>query len=82
MCLKCVLCYVLPVLKETLVLIERQSQALETHADHLFSSILSAMDNLAEASSKEGTGQGMTLKCASILSFLVDRFLVMASVFY
>ncbi|XP_076142088.1 centrosomal protein of 68 kDa isoform X1 [Alosa pseudoharengus] len=44
-----------PVLKETLELIERQSRALETHAEHLFSSILSAMDSLTEASSKEGT---------------------------
>ncbi|XP_062375909.1 centrosomal protein of 68 kDa [Sardina pilchardus] len=44
-----------PVLKETLVLIERQSRALEAHAEHLFSSILSAMDSLTEASSKEGT---------------------------
>lgn len=44
-----------PVLKETLVLVEKQSRALETHAEHLFSSILSAMDCLVEASSREGT---------------------------
>ncbi|KAL2083159.1 hypothetical protein ACEWY4_020932 [Coilia grayii] len=50
-----------PVLKETLVLIERQSRAMETHAEHLFSSILSAMDSLAEASSREGTGEHFAL---------------------
>ncbi|KAJ8360300.1 hypothetical protein SKAU_G00168250 [Synaphobranchus kaupii] len=42
-----------PVLKETLRQIEKQSRALETHAEHLFSSILSAMDSLTEPSSSE-----------------------------
>lgn len=42
-----------PVLKETLRQIEQQSRALETHAEHLFSSILLAMDSLTEPSSSE-----------------------------
>ncbi|KAL4641416.1 centrosomal protein of 68 kDa-like, partial [Arapaima gigas] len=37
-----------PVLRDTLALIERQSQALEAHAEQLFSSILSAMDSLTD----------------------------------
>ncbi|XP_071387144.1 centrosomal protein of 68 kDa isoform X2 [Centroberyx affinis] len=39
-----------PVLRDTLVLIERQSRALETHTEHFFSSILSAMDSLTRPS--------------------------------
>ncbi|XP_029927065.1 centrosomal protein of 68 kDa [Myripristis murdjan] len=39
-----------PVLRDTLLLIERQSRALETHTEHLFSSILSAMDSLTQPS--------------------------------
>ncbi|KAJ8250142.1 hypothetical protein COCON_G00220640 [Conger conger] len=42
-----------PVLKETLRQIEKQSRALEAHADHLFSSILSAMDSLTDPSSSD-----------------------------
>ncbi|KAL0964370.1 hypothetical protein UPYG_G00322920 [Umbra pygmaea] len=42
-----------PVLKETLSLIERQSRALETHSEHLFSSILSAMDSLTQPAEAE-----------------------------
>ncbi|XP_066552592.1 centrosomal protein of 68 kDa [Amia ocellicauda] len=37
-----------PVLKETLGLIERQSKALETHTEKLFSSILCAMDGIKD----------------------------------
>ncbi|XP_055774192.1 uncharacterized protein LOC129851703 [Salvelinus fontinalis] len=50
-----------PVLKETLCLIERQSKALETHSEHLFSSIISAMDRLTqprEPSGREETQAG------------------------
>ncbi|XP_045926769.1 centrosomal protein of 68 kDa-like [Micropterus dolomieu] len=39
-----------PLLRDALLLIERQSGALETHAEHLFSSILSAMDSLTQPS--------------------------------
>ncbi|XP_034754119.1 centrosomal protein of 68 kDa isoform X2 [Etheostoma cragini] len=37
-----------PLLRDTLVLIERQRGSLETHTEHLFSSILSAMDSLTQ----------------------------------
>ncbi|XP_048862749.1 centrosomal protein of 68 kDa isoform X1 [Brienomyrus brachyistius] len=37
-----------PVLRDTLALIEKQSEALETHTDHFFSSILLAMDSLID----------------------------------
>lgn len=37
-----------PVLRDTLLLIERQSGALETQTEDLFSSILSAMDGLTQ----------------------------------
>lgn len=37
-----------PVLRDTLGLIERQTRALETHTEHLFSSILLAMDSLTQ----------------------------------
>ncbi|KAK5614680.1 hypothetical protein CRENBAI_006271 [Crenichthys baileyi] len=36
-----------PFLRDTLLLIEKQSGALQTHSDHFFSSILSAVDRLA-----------------------------------
>ena len=39
-----------PVLRDTLLLIERQTGALETHTEHFFSSILSAMDTLTQPS--------------------------------
>lgn len=39
-----------PLLRDTLLLIERQSGALESHTQHFFSSILSAMDNLTQPS--------------------------------
>ncbi|XP_030012346.1 centrosomal protein of 68 kDa isoform X2 [Sphaeramia orbicularis] len=39
-----------PILRDTLLLIERQSRALEGHTEHFFSSILSAMDSLTRPS--------------------------------
>ncbi|KAM7408025.1 hypothetical protein PAMA_001940 [Pampus argenteus] len=39
-----------PVLRDTLLLIERQSRALESHTEHFLSSILSAMDSLTQPS--------------------------------
>ncbi|XP_036980205.1 centrosomal protein of 68 kDa isoform X2 [Acanthopagrus latus] len=39
-----------PFLRDTLLLIERQTGALETHTEHFFSSILSAMDTLTQPS--------------------------------
>ncbi|XP_033468751.2 centrosomal protein of 68 kDa isoform X1 [Epinephelus lanceolatus] len=39
-----------PLLRDTLLLIERQSGVLETHTEHFFSSILSAMDSLTQPS--------------------------------
>ncbi|XP_008427149.1 centrosomal protein of 68 kDa isoform X2 [Poecilia reticulata] len=36
-----------PFLKDTLLLIEKQTGALQNHSDHVFSSILSALDSLA-----------------------------------
>ncbi|XP_054885402.1 centrosomal protein of 68 kDa [Poeciliopsis prolifica] len=36
-----------PFLRDSLLLIEKQSGALQNHSDHVFSSILSAMDSLA-----------------------------------
>ncbi|XP_032367391.1 centrosomal protein of 68 kDa isoform X2 [Etheostoma spectabile] len=39
-----------PLLRDTLVLIERQRGSLETHTEHLFSSILAAMDSLTQPS--------------------------------
>lgn len=45
------------VLKDTLVLIERQSHTLETHSEFLFSSILSAMDCLTDPRSEEASGK-------------------------
>ncbi|KAJ8248051.1 hypothetical protein GJAV_G00237680 [Gymnothorax javanicus] len=52
-----------PVLKDTLKQIEKQSRALEVHAEHLFSSILSAMDSLTEPSSSETEGQELKESC-------------------
>lgn len=37
-----------PVLRDTLLLIESQSRLLESHTEHFFSSILSAMDSLTQ----------------------------------
>lgn len=39
-----------PVLRDTLLLIERQSGVLENRTEHFFSSILSAMDSLTQPS--------------------------------
>ncbi|XP_039640157.1 centrosomal protein of 68 kDa isoform X2 [Perca fluviatilis] len=39
-----------PLLRDTLLLIERQRGSLDTHNEHLFSSILSAMDSLTQPS--------------------------------
>lgn len=49
------------VLKDTLVLIERQSHTLETHSEYLFSSILSAMDCLTDPRSEEASGNDLLL---------------------
>ncbi|KTF94403.1 hypothetical protein cypCar_00006208 [Cyprinus carpio] len=45
------------ILKDTLVLIERQSHTLKTHSENLFSSILSAMDCLTDPGSEEASGK-------------------------
>ncbi|CAK6978488.1 centrosomal protein of 68 kDa [Scomber scombrus] len=42
-----------PVLRDTLLLIEKQSRALESHREHFFSSIQAAMDSLAQPSKVE-----------------------------
>ncbi|XP_018549599.1 centrosomal protein of 68 kDa isoform X2 [Lates calcarifer] len=39
-----------PLLRDTLLMIERQSEALQTYTEHLFSSILFAMDSLTQPS--------------------------------
>ncbi|GLD74457.1 centrosomal protein of 68 kDa isoform X1 [Lates japonicus] len=39
-----------PLLRDTLLMIERQSEALQTYTEHLFSSNLFAMDNLTQPS--------------------------------
>lgn len=44
-----------PFLKDTLMLIERQSHTLEIHSEYLFSSILSAMDCLTDPTSEESS---------------------------
>ncbi|XP_051507864.1 centrosomal protein of 68 kDa-like [Myxocyprinus asiaticus] len=44
-----------PFLKETLVLIERQSRTLETHSEYLFSSILSATNCLTDPRTQEAS---------------------------
>lgn len=46
-----------PVLRDTLLLIERQTGALEAHTEHFFSSILSAMDTLTQPSPGQKSGE-------------------------
>ena len=46
-----------PVLRDTLVLIERQTKALESNTENLFSAILSAMDRLAQGQTDRQTDQ-------------------------
>ncbi|XP_023119555.2 centrosomal protein of 68 kDa isoform X1 [Amphiprion ocellaris] len=43
-----------PLLRDSLMLIERQSGALQTHTEHFFSSILSTMDSLTQQSREDG----------------------------
>ncbi|XP_022063402.2 centrosomal protein of 68 kDa isoform X1 [Acanthochromis polyacanthus] len=52
-----------PLLRDSLMLIERQSGALQTHTEHFFSSILSTMDSLTQQSREDGPveGQGSSL---------------------
>ncbi|XP_051946576.1 centrosomal protein of 68 kDa [Xyrauchen texanus] len=44
-----------PFLKETMVMIERQSRTLETHSEYLLSSVLSAMDCLTDPRTQEAS---------------------------
>ncbi|KAM4600077.1 centrosomal protein of 68 kDa isoform 2-T4 [Fundulus diaphanus] len=53
-----------PFLRDTLLLIERQSGALQTHSDHLFSSILSAMDTLDPSTHHSSVQSGEEQKSA------------------
>ncbi|CAL8255843.1 unnamed protein product [Lota lota] len=46
-----------PVLRDTLVLIKRQTKALESNTENLFSAILSAMDRLAQGQTERQTDQ-------------------------
>ncbi|RLW07088.1 hypothetical protein DV515_00003927 [Chloebia gouldiae] len=56
-----------PALKETLALIAKQSEELESHAEHLYKSILAALGGKDGGQDKEGAAHGCSLDCKFIV---------------